>query len=219
MFDEKSRGGIELQLAIIVGGVKRSEEAMRDGEERHVRNIGIVFGGIRHNVMDVVIALPPAEGEPPEKIGHENPNAAIGVKAVRDAHVSGIVGGEDELVPEESEEQPGERIVCALQTAPEERKENAVANRVDAVGTVRTFVKSRASQRLIQLPIFQDNLLLGFAVQRGIPRKIDRDGMRGQRFRRHATQMQLEKSASRHLSPSHTLPSLFPQSQTPTTLL
>ncbi|TGO37111.1 hypothetical protein BHYA_0105g00020 [Botrytis hyacinthi] len=77
-------------------------------------NIRIVFGGIRHDVVDIVIALPPAEGEAAEEIGDEYPNAAVGVERVCYTHVTGVVRGEDELVPEESEGEGGGDVVGGL---------------------------------------------------------------------------------------------------------
>ena len=41
---------------------------MRDCEEGHVLDIRVVLGRIGHDVVDVVIVLPPAKGEATKKI-------------------------------------------------------------------------------------------------------------------------------------------------------
>lgn len=72
---------------------------MGDCEEWHVLDIRIVFGRVGNDVVDVVIAFPPAAGESTEEVGDEDPNDRVCVEVVRDSHVACIVNGEDELVP------------------------------------------------------------------------------------------------------------------------
>ncbi|TGO52091.1 hypothetical protein BOTNAR_0335g00020 [Botryotinia narcissicola] len=98
-------------------------------------NVRIVFGGIGRDVVDIVIALPPADGEPAEEIRKQDPDAAVDVEGVRYPHVSGVVRGKDELVPEESEGEGG-----GNKEFPEECEEQDVPQYVDAVGSVWTVV-------------------------------------------------------------------------------
>ena len=42
---------------------------MGDGEEGHVFDVRVVFGGVCDDVVDVVVALPPAEAEAAEEVG------------------------------------------------------------------------------------------------------------------------------------------------------
>jgi dissimilatory sulfite reductase (desulfoviridin) alpha/beta subunit len=46
--------------AIVVGGVKGLEKGRACGEERNVLNIGVVFGHVSYEMMNIVAALPPA---------------------------------------------------------------------------------------------------------------------------------------------------------------
>ena len=91
--------------AVVVGAAEGVEEAVGDGEEGHVLNVRIVFGGIGDDVVDVVVALPPAEAEAAEEVGDDDADDGVEGEGVRDSHVPGVVGGEDELVPEHAEEE------------------------------------------------------------------------------------------------------------------
>ena len=63
-------------------------------------DVRVVFGGVGDDVVDVVVAFPPADAEAADEVGDEDADAGVDVEVVRDAHVAGVVGGEDELVPE-----------------------------------------------------------------------------------------------------------------------
>lgn len=86
---------------IIVRTPQTLKEAMRDGEERHMLYIRIMLRRISNNMMDVVIALPPANTQAAEEVGDENADAGV------DVEVEGVEGGhlaerEEEVVVEES---------------------------------------------------------------------------------------------------------------------
>ena len=51
---------IVLHDSIVVCAAQVLEEALRDGEERHQLDIGIMLGGIRDDVVNIVASLPPA---------------------------------------------------------------------------------------------------------------------------------------------------------------
>lgn len=73
---------------------------MGDGEEGEVFDIRVVFGSIRDDVVDIVIVLPPAEGESSYEIGKEHPDKGIDVVVMCYSHVARIVNSEDQLMPE-----------------------------------------------------------------------------------------------------------------------
>ena len=58
--DEESCGGIVRHYPVVVGGPEGVEEAVGDGEERHVLNIRIVLGRVCDYVVNVVVLFPPA---------------------------------------------------------------------------------------------------------------------------------------------------------------
>lgn len=80
---------------VVVGRFQAVEKPVRDCEERHVLDIWIVFRGICHDVVDVVVALPPAAGEAAEEVGDEDADYGVCVEVVGYAHVAGVVDGED----------------------------------------------------------------------------------------------------------------------------
>jgi len=53
--------GVEGHGAVVVGGAEGGEEAVGDGEEGHVFDVWVVFGGVGDDVVDVVVAFPPAD--------------------------------------------------------------------------------------------------------------------------------------------------------------
>ena len=86
--------------AVIICRTKALEEAMRDGKEWNVLDIRIVIGTVGDDVVDIVVALPPATAETTEKVGNEYADTAVDVEVVGDAHMAGIMDREDQLVPE-----------------------------------------------------------------------------------------------------------------------
>lgn len=88
---------------------------MGDGDEGHVFDIWVVFGGVGDDVVDVVVAFPPAKGEATEEVGDEDADDGVEREGVRDAHVAGVVGGEDELVPEHAEAEAGEGVLPVVE--------------------------------------------------------------------------------------------------------
>lgn len=96
---------VEVHDSVVVRGSETVEEAVADGEEGHVFNVGVVFGGVGDDVMDVVVSFPPAYAEAAEEVGDEDADTGVYVEGVGYAHVTRIVGGEDKLMPEETEEE------------------------------------------------------------------------------------------------------------------
>lgn len=78
---------------------------MGDGEEGHMLDVGVMFGGVGHDVMDIVASFPPTLGHTTEEIGDEDAYTRVDVEIVGYAHVSSIMGGECELMPERSHEE------------------------------------------------------------------------------------------------------------------
>ena len=91
--------------AFVVGGTQGGEEPVRDGEEGHMLDVRVVLRGVGDDVVDVVVVLPPAEGQAAEEVGNEDADHGVDLKGVRDAHVPGIMSREDELVPEGTKEE------------------------------------------------------------------------------------------------------------------
>ena len=67
-------------------------------EERDILKIGIVFGHVGDEVVDVVRALPPTNGQPAAEISHECSNQSVSHKVARNSTVSSIVCGKHDLL-------------------------------------------------------------------------------------------------------------------------
>ena len=62
-------------------------------------NIRIMLRGICYDVMDIVVAFPPADAQSANEICDDDANDGVDLKIVRDAHVASIMDCEDKLVP------------------------------------------------------------------------------------------------------------------------
>ena len=102
------------QDAVVVGRVQTAEEAMGDGEEGHEFDVGVMFGGVGDDVVDVVAPLPPAQTEAAEKVGDDDADDGVDGEIMGDAHMAGIMGGEDQLMPEDAEEETANGIASIL---------------------------------------------------------------------------------------------------------
>ena len=98
--DDEAGKEVVVHDALIVGGTEGGEEAVGDGEEGHVLDVGVVLWGVGYDVVDIMVVLPPAERESTEEVGGDDTDRGVGVEGVRDAHVASIMGSEGELVPE-----------------------------------------------------------------------------------------------------------------------
>lgn len=53
--------GVVCHDAIVIGAAEGGQEAVGDGEEGHVLDVGVMFGRVGDDVVDVVVSLPPSE--------------------------------------------------------------------------------------------------------------------------------------------------------------
>lgn len=88
--------------AVVVAGADRGEEGRRDGEERDVLRVGIMYRIVGHEVMNVVAALPPSQRKATAEIPDEDPNQGVDNVIVRNAPVSCVVCSKHNLLPEEA---------------------------------------------------------------------------------------------------------------------
>ncbi|KAI7288067.1 fatty acid desaturase [Hortaea werneckii] len=156
VFKHELGDGVVRHDAVVVGALETAEEAVRDGEERHVLDVRVVLGAVRDDVVDVMVAFPPAAGEAAEEVGYEDADAGVDVEVVRYAHVAGVVDGEDELVPHRSQEGGREQVVSVL-----EEEVRCQAERCTCV-----------TEPGVKLTIFADNIGLCGLIQARIELKV-----------------------------------------------
>jgi hypothetical protein len=74
-------------------------------EEWSILNIGIVFGSVGDEVMNVVGRLPPSDTQSTAEVGNKDPNNGIGNEFTSDSSMTSIVGCKHDLLPETSEKE------------------------------------------------------------------------------------------------------------------
>jgi hypothetical protein len=72
---------------------------MRDGKERDMLNIGVMFGLIGYDVVYVVASLPPPKTQATDEVCDNDSYNTVHVEIVRDSHVASIMGSENKLMP------------------------------------------------------------------------------------------------------------------------
>lgn len=145
---------------------------MGDGEEGHVFDVWVVFGGVGDDVVDVVVAFPPAKGEATEEVGDEDADDGVEREGVRDAHVAGVVGGEDELVPEHAEAEAGEGVLPVVEEVEHGGEEEGVAAEFKGVGVVVAVVETFGADAVVEGAVLLDDVGLGVQVERGVFVKV-----------------------------------------------
>lgn len=86
------------ELELVEGGKDALEIRRRRREEGHVLVVRVVFGHVGDEVVDIVGALPPADGEAVAKVADKGANDGVSHKIARDAAVPRIVSDEHDLL-------------------------------------------------------------------------------------------------------------------------
>lgn len=167
--------GIVLHDAVVVGRAERGEEAMGDGEEGHLFDVRIVLGRVGDDVVHVVAALPPAEAEAAEEIGDDDADDGVDGVVVCDAHVSGVVRREDQLMPEQAQKDGAEGVPAPAQEIQAQTEQDAITGQLDHVHAVIAVVEPLGLDPVVQAPILTDDSALHFGVERGILGQIECD--------------------------------------------
>ena len=131
--------------------------------------VGVVFGGIRDEVVDVVRAFPPAQGQAADGGGDDHADEVVDEEVVRNGHVGGVVRGKDHLRPEPSEEDGAGAVPFDVKKGEHDGEEKSAAAEFPQVRGVVAFVESFGVDVLVQTTVSLDDLGLGRRVQGGIP--------------------------------------------------
>lgn len=167
--------GVKVHDSLVIRGSEAVEEAVADGEEGHVFDVGIVLGRVGDNVVNVVVSFPPAYAETTQEVGDQNANASVQVEGVGDAHMAGIMRAEDELVPGEPKEEASQSVLCVVKRDGEEKKEEGVTDALKSIGRVGTIVEACSSKFEIECAVLGHNLVLGGVAQRRVHGEIRGD--------------------------------------------
>jgi len=85
------------------------------------------YGVVGDEMMHVVTAFPPANRQAAAEVGDEHADQGVRDEFMGDAHVSGVVGGEHDLMPEQTEEDGRGHVPFAPQRCDEQSEEQRVS--------------------------------------------------------------------------------------------
>ena len=167
--------GVKGHDAVVVGAVNAVEELRGQGEERHQLDVGVVLGRVCDDVVHVVAAFPPAQTQASDEVCDDYSNGGVDLVVVRDGVVAGVVGGEDQLVPEAAQEDGGDAKVGVVQEEKEEAEEHGIAERLDRVRRVVAVIKPLGTDALAKFTVLCGNVVLVLRVHRRVQRLVQHD--------------------------------------------
>lgn len=127
---------------------------------------------VRDEMVHVVTALPPANGQTAAQIADEDANERVGRDVVCDAPVTGVVGRKHDLLPEEPE-QAGRRGIPAIRQGDGEAgEEDGVPDHLLPVLRHATIVEAFFLYSLVQRLEFAGDATLSRGVQRRVLGKV-----------------------------------------------
>lgn len=175
ILDGKLGQRIILHNSTIVCAAQAAEKAVRQSEKGHQFNVGIMFGGIGHNMVDIMTSLPPAQTQTTKVVANDHANHSINLKVVSDTHMTGVMGSEDQLMPKAPEEKCGQAKPRTVQKKEEEREEKRISTDFDGIGIVVAVVKTGPANALIEMTVFLDDVFLVFGIEGRIFGQIQED--------------------------------------------
>lgn len=130
---------------------------------------------IGHNMVDVVIALPPSHAEPSKIVCNDDSDHRVDVEVVSDAHMAGIMSREDELVPEAAKEESGRAIPTPAEKDIRERRKKGISTALDEICKVIAVVETFRADPLVQSAVLFHDVVLGRWFQRRILGQVEND--------------------------------------------
>ena len=95
---------------VVIGGFGIAELRWASSKEGSVLDIGIVFGRVGDEVVDVMRRLPPSNTQTAAEVGNEYANHGVGNESASDTSMTSIVSGKHDLLPEASKEEGGCKV-------------------------------------------------------------------------------------------------------------
>lgn len=154
---------------------------MRDGEERHVLDIRVVLRGIRDNVVDVMIVLPPAQTQPANIVRYNVTKHAVDMEVVCNTHMASIMGSEDQLVPEAAEEKRRGRIPPHAKEHVEQCPAEAASTKFDEIAEVVAVIETLVPDPLVKLAVLFLDCLLVRCIEGRVFGDVENDFLLGSR--------------------------------------
>mmetsp|Transcript_45828 Transcript_45828/g.106951 ORF Transcript_45828/g.106951 Transcript_45828/m.106951 type:complete len:264 (+) Transcript_45828:366-1157(+) len=130
------------------------KDLLRDGEHRHMLDVRVMLNGVAHDVVSVVVRLPPPHGEAHQS-GEDRANQVVQVEVVRDARMPQVVAEARHLLPADAEHRGAAQPCPAAATTnaasrqakSTEEEESEPANELGIVAVVS--LEKAAAQQLL----------------------------------------------------------------------
>lgn len=131
---------------------------MRDCKERHMLDIRIVLRGISHNMVNIVIALPPAHRKSANIICDENCEHGIDLVVMCDANMASIMSSENQLMPHQTQAQATQRVLAIFQAYQRATEKSQVSAAFYSICGLACNHVALVNESLIQRPILCNNM-------------------------------------------------------------
>jgi hypothetical protein len=143
-------GGIPDEGKVVEGTQDRAEVSRRSREKRNVLKVGIVFGHVGDEMVNVVRALPPTNAEATAEVGNESTDKGVEDEVASDATVTGVVSSEHDLLPEHTQEAGRCEIPLSAEEVDEGSEEDRVSDELLAILDVRAVVEAFVLDAFVQ---------------------------------------------------------------------
>lgn len=124
--------------------------------------------------------LPPAQRETSEEVGNDDSHAGVDLEVVGDAHMAGIVRGEDELMPETSHEERRSFVPAVFQADHRSDEQSGIPGDLACIRPVIAIEETFGADLGFERAVLDRNLFLRVVIQRRIFCDVFLDGLAGE---------------------------------------
>jgi hypothetical protein len=143
-------GGIPDEGEVVESAQDGAEVGRRSSEKRDVLKVGIVFGHVGDEMVDIVRALPPSDAETTAEVCNEGTDKSVEDEVASDAAVAGVVSGEHDLLPEHAQEAGRCEVPLGAEEVDEGAEEQRVSDQLLAILDVGAVVEAFVLDALVQ---------------------------------------------------------------------
>jgi hypothetical protein len=168
VLDEELGECVVFHDPVVIRAAEAIEESVGDGEKRHMFDVRVVFGGVGHDMVDIVVAFPPADTKTADEIRNNDTDNSINVEIMRDSHVSSIMSGENKLLPHASKEKPRGAVPPVAESIYRKCKEQNIAACFHQICKVIALIQSLGLDAVVQSTVLLDDVVLGLGTERRV---------------------------------------------------
>ena len=113
-------------------------------------NVGVVFGHVGDEMVNVVAGLPPADAEAAAKVCNEGTDKCVCDKVASDSTVAGVVCCEHDLLPEKTKEDGRSHVPLDVEETAKSSEKKTVSDRLFGILGVATLVQAFVLELLVK---------------------------------------------------------------------